>query len=371
MSASPEPRRLGGSTLAAALFARLQDSLLPARRMLSRAVLVYEERHFREVAVTSVYAALSAEAAKVRDELRSLEERIILRADIVMEELWRRTEAAGARQATELQRLAGRVGELQQAAAEQAPDLARLATQMSEVHRLASEVAEIRRRATASPAGLQNDPLLAELERGLPGPAGPRLEPYLKYFEHLSPVVDLRPGSGEFLRLAATTGVDAYGVSPAVGPGDDPEDGQGGSDPGIAHDLVAALQHLRSVAPGSLGGAFASHLVDGLPDASATELLAAIGAALKPDGIAVVESANPASFARCLASLGHPETVPFRPPEELAALATSAGLEVDECRYAAFPSRHLGGVSPDFTDPVLQEVAEGINGMVAQLNDVL
>ena len=33
--------------------------------MLSRAVLVYEERHFREVAVEGVYSALAAEGKKL------------------------------------------------------------------------------------------------------------------------------------------------------------------------------------------------------------------------------------------------------------------------------------------------------------------
>lgn len=120
---------------------RLRDSLLPARRVLSRAVLVYEERHFRELAVGAVYGALAAEAGRLRDEIRALEERVIMRVDIVLEELWRRTEGVGARQATQLQRLAARVAELEAQGSTQAPELGRLARQMAEVHRLAGEVA--------------------------------------------------------------------------------------------------------------------------------------------------------------------------------------------------------------------------------------
>lgn len=120
---------------------RLRDSLLPARRVLSRAVLVYEERHFRELAVGALYGALAAEAGRLRDEIRALEERVIMRVDIVLEELWRRTEGVGARQATELQRLAARVAELEAQGATQAPELERLARQMAEVHRLAGELA--------------------------------------------------------------------------------------------------------------------------------------------------------------------------------------------------------------------------------------
>ncbi|HEU5001818.1 MAG TPA: hypothetical protein VFW71_03440 [Actinomycetota bacterium] len=123
---------------------RVRDALLPARRLLSRAVLVYEERHFRELAVGALYGALAAEAGRLRDEVRALEERVIMRVDIVLEELWRRTEGVGARQATELQRLAARVAELEAQGSAQAPELERLARQMAEVHRLAGEVGALR-----------------------------------------------------------------------------------------------------------------------------------------------------------------------------------------------------------------------------------
>ncbi|MGH2717678.1 MAG: hypothetical protein ACRDJU_03725 [Actinomycetota bacterium] len=348
MSALPEPGESVGAAArrrqapAAILLARVQHSLLPARRMLSRAVLVYEERHFRELAVSSVLAALGTEAAKIRDEVRSLEERIILRADIVMEELWRRTEAVGARQATELQRLTRRVTQLQEEHAEKAPELAHLANQMSEVHRLATEVAEIRRQSGGPPG-----PVLAELERGLPIPPAQRLEPYLKYFERLAPVLDLTTGS-DFARLARAAGIEVSQLP------------QGSS----AADFLAGL------APGSAGAAFCDHLVDGLDDGALTELLRAVGRALEPGGVAIVETQNPASLARRLAAGRNPGTV-LRTPESLAALALEAGLEVDECRFGPPPSRHLSGVSPGAADAAVQEVADGINSLVAQLNDLL
>ncbi len=341
MSASPESRH---PTLPAVLLVRLQRALLPARRVLSRAVLVYEERHFRELAVKSVYAALSAEAAKIRDDLRALEERVILRADIVMEELWRRTEAVGARQTTELQRLSDRVGELQREAAEKSPQLTRLVTQMSEVHRLATEIADIRRLAgNAAGSGL----LIAELERGLPIPPEQRLEPYLKYFQHLAPVLDLRAGAGDFSRLASAAGIEVAGLPAESAP----------------TDYLAALQ------PAALGGLFCDHVVDTLPDCAASDLLRAARQALEPAGIAIVETANPSSLARRLAA--ERTRCTLRTPDQLAALATDAGLEVDECRFGPQPSRHLNGVTPGATDPAIQEVADGINALVAQLNELL
>jgi hypothetical protein len=357
LPASPALHRPGIAR--ARLVARAQRSLLPVRRMLSRVALVYEERHFRDLAIGAVYGALAAEARKIHDDMRWLEERIILRVDIVLEELWRRTEGVGARQATELQRLAARLSELQQSTAEQAPELARLATQMADVHRLATEVAEIRRSAGpggGSPAvgggpgpggGGPAGPLLAELEHGFSPPPAQRVEPYLKYFEHMTPVLDLATGDGEFLRAAAAAGIEASASS-----GD-------------------ASAHLRSLAPATLGGAFASHLMDGLPAEGVTELLAALRQALKPGGIAILEAANPASFAGYVTAVRTGARSLARSPEELAALANAAGLDVDECRYASPPGRHLAEVGAELTDPALREVAEGINGLVGQLNDLL
>src|ERR1700704_1334032 len=112
--------------------------------MLSRAVLVYEERHFRDVAVQGVYGALAAEGKKIRIELKSLEERAIIRLDTLMEELWRRMEGVGARQATEIQRLSARIDHLQAQSAGQVPDFQRLAAQMAEAQAMAAEVAAIR-----------------------------------------------------------------------------------------------------------------------------------------------------------------------------------------------------------------------------------
>src|ERR1700704_1512188 len=201
-------------TSLARLGGKLQDSLLPVRRMLSRAVLVYEERHFREVAVEGVYGALAAEGRKLRSELKSLEERAIIRLDILMEELWRRMEGVGARQATEIQRLSARIDHLQEQSAGQVPELQRLAAQMAEAQAMASEVAAIRLAGgSAAP-----DP-------------GTRWEAYAKELQGFEPVVDLTRGGG-FLEVAATAGLAAFAVD---------------GDP---------VQHLRGVEDGSLGGAF-------------------------------------------------------------------------------------------------------------------
>ena len=338
----------------ARLTAQLAGAALPLRRTLSRVVLVYEERYFRDVAVNGVYAALAAQGAKLGDSLRGIEERVVQRVDILMEELWRRTESVGARQATELQRLAARLQHVERSSQAQAPELEHLARSMAEVHQLAAEMAAIRllgvsvatdpRAARATVRG----PLMAELERGIrPGPRE-RWEPHLKHLHGLSPLVALGRGGDEFAGLAAETGLT---VSPVAGPG-----------------------YLTGLDAGSLGGSFTSLVTHPLAPEELERLLAGIARALQPDGVAVIESPNPASFASFLQSSGlltGDTPGATLPPDLLADHAQAAGLEVEECRYSPLPARHLAGVNGDLADPALREIAVGVNELVGQLNDVL
>src|SRR5258708_4519944 len=112
--------------------------------MLSRAALVYEERHFRDVAVDKVYSALGDEAKKLRGDLKSLEERAIIGLDPLGGGLGRRVGGVGAGRATEIQRLSARLDQLQEQSAAQVPEIQRLAAQMAEAQAMAAEVAAIR-----------------------------------------------------------------------------------------------------------------------------------------------------------------------------------------------------------------------------------
>lgn len=217
--------------------------------MLSRAALVYEERHFRDVAVAGVYTALAAEAKKLRGDLKSLEERAIIRLDTLMEELWRRMEGVGARQATEIQRLSARLDTLQQQSAGQMPEILRLAAQMAEAQAMAAEVAAMR----LSGGGVAPDPTA-------------RWEAYAKEFQGFDPVVDLSGGGG-FLETATKAGLPVYAT-----------DG----------DPVA---HLLGVEEGSLGGAFCGEL----GNVSTGELMAGLVRGLRPGGIAIFETSDAAS----------------------------------------------------------------------------
>jgi hypothetical protein len=274
--------------------------------MLSRAVLVYEERHYRDVAVQGVYGALAAEGKKIRIELKSLEERAIIRLDTLMEELWRRMEGVGARQATEIQRLSARIDHLQAQSAGQVPDFQRLAAQMAEAQAMAAEVAAIR----LSGGSAASDPAA-------------RWEAYVKELQGFEPVADLT-GDGGFLEVATTAGLDAYAVN---------------GDP---------VQHLRGAADGSLGGAFCGEV----PENGVGDLMAELSRALRPGGLAIFETSDAV-------------------PPGLSVAARAAGLDVEDNGSSLPLDGRLGGVSVELSDPALQEIALGINGLVARLNDVL
>lgn len=216
--------------MAARLARQVQGYLLPARRMLSRAVLVYEERHFRDVAVGRVSSALVEEVQKVRDEIRGLEERVVLRVDILMEELWRRTEGAGARQATEIQRLAARLAEVAGAASVQAEEIRRLVAQMAEAKHLAAHIAGLR---GAGAAGQDA------------GWAGHRA-----LLDGLGPVADL-------------------------------------------DEVADAGDHLGSLDAGSLAGAVSRHRVHRLAPEAQKALMDALAQALRAGGVGVFAVAGP------------------------------------------------------------------------------
>lgn len=355
----------------ARLASKLAEAALPVRRALARVALVNEERYFRDVAVDAVYAVLATQATKLAETVRGVEERVILRVDILMEELWRRTESVGARQATELQRLAARVTEVQHDSETRSVDLHRLALQMAEVHQLAGEVSEIRQLGPAllTPPGElphARGTLAAELERGVRPAARERWEPYVKHVQGLSPVVALGRGTGAFLESAFEADVDAYAVD--TEPAAVAAAGQG-----FDARREAPLAHLQTLADGSLGGAFLSMVTHPVTAQDLEVLVAEISRALQPDGAMVIEAPNPASFASFLQIPDHALGGPTRglSPDQLAAVAQAAGLEIEECRYAPPPARHLRGVSTAQSDPALREIAEGLNELVGQLNDVL
>jgi O-antigen chain-terminating methyltransferase len=188
---------------------------------------------------------------------------------------------------------------------------------------------------------------------------------YVTLFRDLAPVVDLGCGRGEFLELLRGAGVQARGVESNANVVR--ECRERGLDV-VQGDL---LDHLREEEPGSLGGVFAAQVVEHLPPPVLSALLREAHRVLRPDGLLVLETVNPASalafldvFIRDLTHERplHPETLRF-----LAAAAGFSEVRIEmrspvpaDVRLHLLPS---SGLPP----PVIKALNENVERLNALL----
>src|SRR4051812_21225900 len=181
--------------------------------------------------------------------------------DLVVDQLWRRLEAADARLATQLQRFASDTGQ-------QLADLnilaGRLRKENAAILRLIGheEAIETGDEAVDRVLPIPRSTLFAEVEGGQAEERAEKLRQYLPYFQQPAadgPVIDLGCGEGEFVALLKETGISAYGVDLET---DAVERGQA---QGLDVRLGDIFEHLDQLEDGSLGGAFSSQVVEHLP----------------------------------------------------------------------------------------------------------
>ena len=186
-----------------------------------------------------------------------------------------------------------------------------------------------------------------------------RQQPYLDDFRAAAPVLDVGCGRGEFLELLrdagiAATGVDADADMAAYAQGE-----------GLAVVQADVLAHLAALPDGSLGGIFASQLVEHLPPAVLFRLLELAVAKLRPGGLLVAETINPLSplaLRNYFADLTHAQPVV---PETLELLARQAGFAEVETRYLNQPERRLEVPAAGAAgDPVAAANARRLNEVV-------
>ncbi len=147
---------------------------------------------------------------------------------------------------------------------------------------------------------------------------------YVPFFTQ-APVLELGSGQGEFLDLLRDAGLAARGV--------DVDGGMVEKARAHGHEVVHcdAVQYLRSVAGGSLGGVFAAHFLEHFAADEVARIVAEVARVLRPGGIFVAVVPNAGS----LSVLGYdfwrdPTHVRFYDPQLLAFLATQAGMVVAE-----------------------------------------
>ncbi|RME53504.1 MAG: class I SAM-dependent methyltransferase, partial [Caldilineae bacterium] len=148
---------------------------------------------------------------------------------------------------------------------------------------------------------------------------------YLSRLADYDRILDLGSGMGGFVKLLQDAGKDAYGVD---------------SDPGCVADarslglsIVEAdvVEHLRSLAPGSLDAVFSAHLVEHLPYDVVLEVIRLAHRALRPGGRLLLVTPNPRALVSHLEfyhqHFGH---VAFYQPELLGFFMDYCGFQVVE-----------------------------------------
>jgi SAM-dependent methyltransferase len=203
---------------------------------------------------------------------------------------------------------------------------------------------ERRERAVGAPATVAAQPAAAAIPdyfafesrmRGSISAIRARQQPYVDDFRAAAPVLDVGCGRGEFLELLRDAGIEATGVDA------DADMAAYAQGEGLTVVQADALAHLAALPDGSLGGIFASQLVEHLPPAVLFRLLELAVAKLRPGGLFVAETINPLSplaLRNYFADLTHAQPVV---PETLELLARQAGFAEVETRYLNEPERRL------------------------------
>ena len=195
-----------------------------------------------------------------------------------------------------------------------------------------------------------------------------------RYFDLLrdhAPVLDVGCGRGELLAALAADGIEAAGVD------NDAEMVTEALERGVTVDLGDALAYLRTVPEASLGSVVAIQVLEHLPFDAVLELIDLVRTRLRPGGLFVAETPNPAS----LVVLGNSyilDPTHVRPlhPSLLAFLCETAGFR--DVRLSFWAPAEDYQLKP-IDDPAPHTGAEDaapawvaqVNDAFAQLNQVL
>ena len=210
--------------------------------------------------------------------------------------------------------------------------------------------------------------LFAELERGSRREVMARLEQYVERFRAGDPVVDLGCGRGEFLEAARKHSLATYGVDL------DRDSVAEARSFGLDARQEDLFDHLSGVPDGSLGGVFSSQVVEHLPPERLTDLMERIARVLRPGGVVVIETPNPATFATHVHSFWRDPTHTRPVPDvALAFAARTAGLVVEDVLFTSpLPDEErLQPILQQPADPELKAVVDGFNTLTERLNDLL
>jgi SAM-dependent methyltransferase len=115
-----------------------------------------------------------------------------------------------------------------------------------------------------------------------------RQRAYLELFADAGPVLDVGCGRGEFLELCRESGIEARGIDL------DPAMVARCRAAGLAAEEAEALAHLAALPEQSLGGIFCAQVIEHLPVEALIALVRLAHRALRPGGVLLCETPNPA-----------------------------------------------------------------------------
>jgi O-antigen chain-terminating methyltransferase len=111
--------------------------------------------------------------------------------------------------------------------------------------------------------------------------------PYLDHFRNRAPVLDVGCGRGEFLEIARGAGLEASGIDTSD------EMLEECRERGLSAVRAEALEYLESLPGESLGGIFASHIIEHLAPPDVPRFIDLSFSALRDGGLLLVETLNP------------------------------------------------------------------------------
>jgi O-antigen chain-terminating methyltransferase len=191
---------------------------------------------------------------------------------------------------------------------------------------------------------------------------------YLELFRSV-PVLDVGCGRGEFLELCREAGIEARGI--------DTDTGMVARcrEAGLAVEQADALGHLAGLPDDTLGGIFCAQVIEHLPAEALVALVRLAHAKLRPGGLLLCETPNPACLT-VFSGAFYVDLTHIKPihPEAARFLLEAAGFRDVEIRpvnpYP--PEMKLQPVEPFWYMRRYEEAfLQPINDNFARLNDLL
>jgi SAM-dependent methyltransferase len=185
----------------------------------------------------------------------------------------------------------------------------------------------------AAPPGLGTLPAAAyvrfeDRHRGTRDEIRQRQRGYLDLFAGAAPVLDVGSGRGEFLDLCREAGIEARGVDMDAGMVARCREA------GLTVEQADALAALEATPDGSLGGIFCAQVIEHLVPETLIALVRLAYAKLRPGGILLCETPNPASLT-VFSGAFYLDLTHVKPihPEAGRFLLETAGFHAVELRY--------------------------------------